>query len=128
MAKYVGVWIDHKRAVIVELDGEAESIKELASNVGGRPRYHGRSDVQDGSAEDQRDNRYAGLLEKYYDQVVALTRDAEAILVLGPGEAKGELADDLRRSGLGGRIVAVEAADKLTDRQIAARVRQTFGK
>ena len=45
---------------------------------------------------------------------------------MGPGEAKGELADNLQRSGLGGRIVAVEAADKMTDRQIAARVRQLF--
>ena len=124
----MGLWIDHKRAVIVTLGagGGSEAVTELLSNAEGRPRYHGRARVQDGVAENQRDRRIAGQLEKYYDEVVALLRDAESILIMGPGEAKGELADNLERSGLGGHILATEAADKMTDRQIAARVRQRF--
>jgi hypothetical protein len=45
---------------------------------------------------------------------------------LGPGEAKGELKKRLKSQELGGRIVGIETVDKMTDRQIAARVRQRF--
>jgi len=58
--------------------------------------------------------------------VIASIRDAESILIFGPGETKGELEERLKKNGLGGRIVGVETADKMTDRQIAAKVRQHF--
>jgi hypothetical protein len=45
-------------------------------------------------------------------------------LIIGPGEAKGELKTRLEHGGLGARIVGVETVDKMTDRQIAARVRE----
>ncbi|MCX6555193.1 MAG: hypothetical protein NTZ12_09310 [Candidatus Aminicenantes bacterium] len=47
-------------------------------------------------------------------------------MIFGPGEAKGELKKRLERDGLGGRIAAVETVDKMTDRQIAAKVRKRF--
>jgi hypothetical protein len=50
------------------------------------------------------------------------------ILILGPGEAKTELEERLGHEGLGGRVVGIEAADKMTDRQVAARVRERFVK
>ena len=53
-------------------------------------------------------------------------RGAECILLLGPGEAKIELKHHLEREGLGERIVGVDTVDKMTDRQIAAKVRQYF--
>jgi hypothetical protein len=53
-------------------------------------------------------------------------RDADSILLFGPGEAKGELEKRLESEGLKGRIVGVEAADKMAERQIAAKVRQCF--
>ena len=61
------------------------------------------------------------------DEVIAHIRDADSILILGPGEAKGELNARLVRDGLGNRIVGVETVDKLTDRQIAAIVRARVG-
>jgi hypothetical protein len=60
--------------------------------------------------------------------VIAHLRDAESILIFGPGEAKEELEKCLASKGLGGRIVGIETVDKMTDRQIAARVRQHFRK
>jgi hypothetical protein len=53
----------------------------------------------------------------YYDEVIAAIRETQSILIFGPGEAKGELRKRLERDDLGGRIVAVEAVDKMTDRQ-----------
>ncbi len=65
-------------------------------------------------------------LNRYYDEVISHLRDAASILLLGPGEAKGELEKRLASKGLGGRIVGVETADKMTAPQIVARVREHF--
>jgi hypothetical protein len=58
--------------------------------------------------------------------VISYIRDAESILLFGPGEAKGELEKRLASQGLGGRIVGVETADKMTAGEISAKVRQHF--
>jgi hypothetical protein len=78
--------------------------------------------------DDSRQKTFKEHLNIYYDAVIAALRDAESILIFGPGEAKGELRKRLERNNLGGRIVAVETVDKMTDRQIAAKVRQHFPK
>jgi hypothetical protein len=57
---------------------------------------------------------------------VQLGDDADSILILGPGEAKTELEARLGKAALGERIVGVETVDKMTDRRIAARVRERF--
>ena len=57
-----------------------------------------------------------------------LIRDADSILLFGPGEAKGELKKRLEKDKLGARIEAVETEDAMTDRQIAAKVREYFHK
>jgi uncharacterized membrane protein YqiK len=45
---------------------------------------------------------------------------------LGPGEAKGELKKRLVRNKLHGRIVGIETIERMTDREIAAKVRRYF--
>jgi hypothetical protein len=72
------------------------------------------------------DRKYANNLERYYDAVIGQIRDADAIQIFGPGEAKGELEKRLKSKNLRKRIVSIETTDKLTDPQIAAKVRQQF--
>ena len=81
MKTNVGLWIDHRRAVIVRVTDKAEK---------------------------------------------TIIRDADAILIVGPGEAKSELKTRLESEALGGRIAVIETADKLTERQLAAKVRKHF--
>ena len=69
---------------------------------------------------------YTKQLNAYYDAVIASIRDASAILLFGPGEATRELKKRLKRNNLASRIAGIEAADKMTDRQIAAKVRNYF--
>ena len=124
MTKQVGVWIDHRKAVIAILAGKIE--QGAASHV-----EHGeaRAVLRCGAGGLGRGPAGPALhrpLNKYYDQVVGCIRDADSILILGPGEAKVELEQRLGKEGLGERIVGVETVDKMTDRQVAARVRQRF--
>jgi len=124
MKTYVGLWIDHRKAVIVALRDKEENVSEVPSGMEKHVRYSGQA--SEGAGEDQRDMRFAGHLHKYYEKIVSRIRDADAILILGPGEAKGELKTCLEGEALGGRIVGIETVDKMTVRQIAAKVRQHF--
>jgi stalled ribosome rescue protein Dom34 len=118
-----GLWIDHRKAVVVTVSDEGEETKTIESNVEKHVRYSGGAHRE---PEDTRERRFEGELDKYYDEVIASIRDVEAILIIGPGEAKGELKARLERSDRGDRVIAIETVDKMTDRQIAARVRQHF--
>jgi hypothetical protein len=123
-----GLWIDHREAFVVFIGDDGEKTKRIESGMEKHVRFSGGSSSEDGSADDQRDRQFTSHLNRYYDEVITYIRDAESILLLGPGEAKGELEKRLANKGLDGRIVGIETADKMTDRQIAAKVRQHFRK
>jgi hypothetical protein len=132
MTTQAGLWIDHRKAVIVMVSDEGDATEQVESNVERHVRFSGGAhsgashESRPGAGEDTRERHFEGQLNQYYDEVIARLRDAEAILIFGPGEAKGELKARLERGGLGARIVAVETVDKMTDRQIAAKVRERF--
>jgi hypothetical protein len=128
MKSATGLWIDHSGAVIVIVSDDGEETKRIESGMEKHTRFSGGSRSEQGGGEDQQDRRFTGHLNAYYDAVIAHLRDAESILLFGPGEAKGELEKRLANKGLGGRIVGIETVDKMTDRQIAAKVRQHFRK
>jgi len=84
------------------------------------------SSLRQSPADDSHQREYTGELDRYYDRVSAHVRGAEAVLIFGPGEAKGELKKRIERDPAGGCIVGVEAADKMTVSQIVTKVRQRF--
>jgi hypothetical protein len=79
-------------------------------------------------ADGGRERKFTGHLKIDYDAIMASIRDAESILILGPGEAKIALRRQLERENPGGCIVGMETNDKMTDRQIAAKMRKYFQK
>ncbi len=125
MKSEIGLWIDHRQAVIVVVTDAGEETKRIISNMEKHVRFSSGSS-EDGSQEDVRDRQFENHLNSYYDEVIAVIRDADAIQIFGPGEAKGELEKRLEHEGLKGRIVGIETVDKMTDRQIAAKVREHF--
>jgi hypothetical protein len=134
MGTKVGLWIDHRKAIIVAVTDKKEEtglvISALEKQARRSPssRHTGTYEPQQVPADDSRQRAFTGHLNIYYDAVIASIRDAESILIFGPGEAKGELQKRLERIDLGGRIEAIETVDKMTDRQIAAKVRKHFAK
>jgi len=132
MNRKVGLWIDHRKAVIVFLAGQEEEIKVINSNVekqirrSSASRSGGSFESQAVPSDDRKQREFTGHLNTYYNEVISSIHDAESILIFGPGEAKGELKKHLERKGLDGRIVGIETTDKMTDHQIAAKVSQYF--
>jgi len=123
MKNRVGLWIDHRKAVIVSIKDDKEEIKKITSNIEKHVRFSSGDGSEDGSAEDVRDRQFGNHLNSYYDEVIAYIRDADSIQIFGPGEAKGELEKRIEHEGLKAKILAIETVDKMTDRQISAKVR-----
>ncbi len=132
MKNNVGLWIDHRKAIIVTVSDKGVEIGLTISAVEKQNRRTGSAPLK-GSfddfhvpAGDVRKRTFMNHLNIYYDAVIASLTKADSILIFGPGEAKIELRKRLKKNNLDGRVVAVETVDKMTNRQIAARVQKYF--
>jgi hypothetical protein len=127
MKKEIGLWIDQREAVIVVLTNKDEQIIRIKSDAEKQIRFPGGS-RKDGlqKTEAVRDKRFEKHLGKYFDDIIAHIRDADSIQIFGPGEAKGELEKRIEHEGLKAHIFAIETVDRMTDRQISAKVRENF--
>ena len=136
METAMGVWIDSRKAVVVtaEADGAGEVPgiiqimtgleKQLRLSAGGRAKS--RYGLQFAPPDDMRETSSRANLMFFLDKVVAAVHRARSIFIFGPGEAKHEFKKRLEREGLGARIDSVESAGRMTERQIAAKVRGHF--
>jgi hypothetical protein len=126
-----GLWVDHREALIVVLSETGEETKRIQSNVQKQLRRTGepstgRFEYQEVPADDSRQRAYTGYLARYYDEIVAYLRNAGAVLIFGPGEAKGELKKRFEMEKTGAHIVTMETTDKMTEPQIVAHIRHHF--
>ena len=132
MKTVAGLWIDHRKAIIVTESDRGEKTKEILSHVEKQPgRFDGkRPNTPFEALQVKADDRLQRVLTKhlngFYEKVQAYLGDAESLLIFGPGEAKGELKHHLEHNNHRGTVVAMETADKMTDRQIAAKVHRYF--
>jgi hypothetical protein len=132
MEKYAGVWVDHKKAFIVTISGGNVSVKKLDSDVEPHFRLSGgyRTANPSGAStvsERKPEERHKHQLKYYYQKIIQNIKEAKEIMIFGPGEAKGELGKAVKEEKeLAGRIRDIEPADKMTENQIIARVREFF--
>ena len=128
MSVKAGVWIDHKQAILVRVTDAGNEIKRITSGIErpDRSRSHNSYTPNDFVAEDRLERKFDSHLKKFYDEVIACLQGSEALLILGPGEAKGEFHKRLKSKKLRGLVVGLETADKMTNRQIAAQVAEHF--
>ena len=132
MKKEVGLWIDHRKAVLVTFEDRTEKIQEITSDIeshmkSSNNRGSGDNNNSNRSAgEDVRDRHFGDHLESYYDRVISFIQNAESIWIFGPGEAKVELENRLKVKNLGARIVGIATVDKMTYSQISAKARGYF--
>ena len=112
MSNQAGLWIDHHKAFLVLMAGKVVTTKQIDSGV---PALVGGA--ESGAAADY---------ERFYDQVIERVQGAQALLILGPDEAKSELRARLDRHKHSIRSVDIETADRMSDSQIVTRVRKRF--
>jgi hypothetical protein len=132
MATKAGVWIDHKQAIVVLLTDAGQELKKIAFDIGqptlpaASSRGKHKFKPNDFVAEDRLERKVENDRKSYYDDVIASIKGADSLLILGPGEAKGEFNKRLTAKKVRGVVVALETADKMTDRQLISKVQQSF--
>ena len=135
MTRRMGVWIDSRKAVVVPIEdgsGEPGRIRRISTDLEKQLRLsagaRGRTSygAQTAPSDDMRETSSAANLRAFFDEVVAALRGGRFLFVFGPGEAKGKFRKRLAGEGLGARIDEAETAGRMTERQIAARVRAHF--
>lgn len=131
MSTHVGIWIDHKKAVIVVAGQDTATV--LQSDVAGHPRfgggggYPGGNSSQGGGSEKRYEVRNQHELDRYFDEVIAAMGHPDTLLIFGPGEAKQQLAERVGQLTARPRpVVELDTTDKLTDAQIVAKVEAHF--
>jgi len=130
MDRNIGLWIDHKQAyVISDQDGIVEVIPsqiEPPAHYSGGTQLGGKQN-QKADTEFRKSDRFRLQLKKYYQQVISALKDANSILIIGPGEAKVEFEKALTKyKSLQNRVLKVETADKMTKNQMVAYVRKFY--
>ena len=132
MKTLAGLWIDRWEAVIVLVSEKGQETRRIKSCLEKRLRRSDGSpsgvpfEPQIIPADDSGEPEHGGGLAKYYDEVISCLRPAEALMVFGPGEEKGELRKRIERDKLALRITRFETSDKMTERQVSQKVRRHY--
>lgn len=132
-SKQAGIWIDHRRAIVVTLDDAVQPIAVIESHAekhlerAGDSPLRGPYEAHQVPADDKQQRAYTAELDRYYDRVIVAVRELSSLLIMGPGEAKTEFAKRLEHQHLSDHVVGIETVDKMTDMQIAAKVHKFFG-
>jgi hypothetical protein len=131
MKTNAGLWVDHREAIIVKLTDTGNETTRIQSSAERQPRRSGEPgngpfESQQVPADDSRQREYTGQLARYYDAIILQLRDSGSILIIGPGETKGELKKRFEKQAGIQHLIQVETTDKMTEGQIVALVRQHF--
>jgi hypothetical protein len=131
MAAKIGLWIDHRQAVIVTIMDAGADTRVIKSNAekhlrAGDHTLKGPFKARLVPADDRQEREFNEHLKIYYNKIIESIRHAESLFIFGPGESKNELEKQLEKNNLGGLIVDMETADKMTKNQILAKVCQYY--
>ncbi|MBU0483888.1 MAG: hypothetical protein KKB30_05175 [Proteobacteria bacterium] len=133
MKEKIGVWIDHREAILVSVAGDEIKVERLESNA--ESHYHssggwkagGTSVAVSVSKEQKADERRKHQFHNFYQQIIKQAGKADNLYIFGPGEAKQELVKEIEKiKGQISPIAAVETSDKLSENQIVAKVKAFF--
>jgi stalled ribosome rescue protein Dom34 len=113
------VWIDHLQARVFHLGLSGTDEIILHPHMPTRHIHH---------KANSRDSGHVHESAEFLNRVLDAVSDAGEILILGPSGAKTELAKYIREQNpdVGGRIIAVEAADHPTDGEVVAYAKRHF--
>jgi putative sigma-54 modulation protein len=127
-----GIWIDLRKAVIVLVNGDNDSIMEVESNVeemhtGGG--YGGaRKDMpQDARSDKKVEAHRQKQMRVFFNEVMKNLPKLERLLVFGPGDGRKFFTKALReKTKFAETRIKLEPSDQMTLNQIHAKVQEYF--
>ena len=135
MKKKTGIWVDHKKAIIVSLNGEKENVIEIESNIENAV-YHDKegnkgtfSGSHHGNSETKFEERKKNQLNDFLKEVIAKIKETDELYVFGPAETKTKLEQKIysEKSFDISKLKSVATADSnMSLNQIIAMVKEFY--
>jgi len=123
-AKYLGIWMDHSTAHLIEFSKESMETKVIDSKF----THEAKEDSLERS-EHTMHNKEKHQQMEYYKKLGEEIRNYEEVILFGPTDAKTELCNILMADHRFAKIkIETQSADKMTDKQQHALVREHFAK
>ena len=122
--KNLGIWMDHSNAHLMEFTPDNIESKTIKSKF-----THEEKENSLGKSEHVMHNKEQHQRSAYYKELGEAIINYEAVILFGPTDAKVELFNILRANHNFEKIkIEVKQADKMTDNQQHAFVREYFSK
>jgi stalled ribosome rescue protein Dom34 len=120
--KYMGVWMDHSVAHLMEFTNDAIVKTTIESAF-----THGEKEHSLSKSENLMHNKEQHQLSGYYKQISNILKDYQEVILFGPTTAKNELLNLLKADHHFEKTkIEVEQADKMTENQLHAFVKKYF--
>ena len=121
--KKLGIWMDHSTANIMELLSNTTVISKSVESTPAFPEQVENLRMDESLMHNKEQNQYAD----FYKKLSYIINDYSEVLLFGPTDAKSELFNFLKDNRRFEKIkISVQPADKLTDNQQKAFVKDFF--
>jgi hypothetical protein len=121
-AKYLGIWMDHASANLMEFSTDQIETKIIVSQF-----THEEKEEVLFKGERHMHNKEQHGQAGYYKQLAEVIKNYEEVLLFGPTEAKVELHNTIKANPLFAHIkIEIKQADKMTENQQHAFVKEFF--
>ena len=114
---HVVVWLDHTEAHVIHFNRDESQTDIVKSSH--KPHLHVKACGNGGRSSEDR---------AFLEQVISAVKDAQEILITGPGSEKAVLYKHMvkHHPQLADRVASVESSDHPTDGQLLAYARKFF--
>lgn len=134
MERLIGIWIDYSQTIIGEVKKNEVEISVISSEIDHQLRIEGEtadktrfSSQHRSNNEHRNENRHQEQVKKYIKSVFEEIKNADAIYIIGPAEAKKEMVKYYTENNKNdNNIVGVEPCNKLTENQLKAKFQEFY--
>lgn len=133
MKKNIGIWIDTKQAVIIELLNEIHTVKRIDSNIetreraNGENKKYGRFGGQYLTFEKNKRNRKNEQTNQFMKKLLKEVYNCNSIVLFGPSKMKNILEKELNKdSSFTNKLLGVSNSKLLTENQMVAWVKDFY--
>lgn len=128
------IWIDHRKAIMLCADADGNLTEEdMLSPIAQRTRFAGEETNKTTSfghvvsnethGQHKEENDFHGFLK----EIVAKLQRPEGLLILGPGDARHELQNEVEKEkSLHGLVLENRPADKMNEFELTAAMKEYF--
>ncbi len=133
--KKTGIWLDKKKALIVNLEGEGrkENLITVKSNVEDFRISGGSGSKMKGGPQDVvQDSKYLERkkhqLQNYFKELASHLNESDEIVLFGPAGTNEKLYKTLQQKykAIGNKVRDVKKSDSMTSNQIVALVKKYY--